>query len=80
MTEDLALVTSDLAGDVEWSVGDDPSSSDHLPIAINITGAVVRERNAPHETFNYNKADWFSFRAELGLCQSVIMDPFPQKP
>ena len=60
MTEDLALVTSDLAGDVEWSVGDDPSSSDHLPIAINITGAVVREPNSPHETFNYIKADWFS--------------------
>ena len=63
---DLALVTPDLVGDVEWSVGDDPLSSNHLPIAINITGAVVRERNAPHETFNYNKADWLRFRAELG--------------
>ena len=47
-------------------MGDDPLSSDHLPITINITGAVVRERNAPHETFNYNKADWLSFQAELG--------------
>ena len=63
---DLALVTPDLAGDVEWSVGDDPLSSDHLPITINITGAVVRECNAPHETFNYNKADWISFRTGLG--------------
>ena len=63
---DLALVAPDLAGDVEWSVGDDRLSSDHLPITINITGAVVREWNAPHETFNYNKADWISFRAELG--------------
>ena len=47
-------------------MGDDPLSSDHLPITINITGVVVRERNAPHETFNYNKTDWISFRAELG--------------
>ena len=57
---DLALVTPDLADDVEWSVGDDPLSSDHLPITVNITGAAVRERNAPHETFNYNKPDWIS--------------------
>jgi len=63
---DLALVTPDLVGDVEWSVGDDPLSSDHLPITINITGTVMRERNAPHENVNYDKADWFSFRAELG--------------
>ena len=47
-------------------MGDGPLSSDHLPIAVNITGAVLQERNAPHETFNYNKADWVSFRAELG--------------
>ena len=40
---DLALVTPDLVGDVEWSVGDDPLSSDHLPITINITGTVMRE-------------------------------------
>ena len=37
---DLALVTPDLVGDVEWSVGDDPLSSDHLPLTINITVAL----------------------------------------
>ena len=63
---DLALVTPDLVGDVEWSVGDDPLSSDHLPVTINITGTVMRERNAPHENCNYDKADWLGFRAELG--------------
>ena len=47
-------------------MGDDPLSSDHLPITINITGTVMRERNAPHESFNYGKADWLGFRAELG--------------
>ena len=47
-------------------MGDDPLSSDHLPIIINITGVFVRERNAPQENVNYDKADWFSFRAELG--------------
>ena len=58
---DLDLVTPDLVGDVEWSVVDDPLSSDHLPITINITGDFVRERNAPHENFNDDKADWSSF-------------------
>ena len=47
-------------------MGDDPLSSDHLPITINITGTVMREQNAPHENFNCDKADWLSFRAELG--------------
>ena len=46
-------------------MGDDPLSSDHLPITINITGTVMRERNAPHESFNYGKADWLGFRAGL---------------
>ena len=47
-------------------MGDDPLSSDNLPITINITGTVMRERNDPHENFNYGKADWLGFRAELG--------------
>ena len=79
---DPALVTPDLVGDVEWSVGDHPLSSDHLPITINITGTVMRERNDPHENFNYGKADWLGFRAELGALpigdQSWI--PFHRRP
>ena len=51
--------------------GDDPLSSDHFPITINITGTVMRERNAPHENFNYDKADWSRFPSRAGgLCQS----------
>ena len=53
---DPALVTPDLVEDVEWSVGDHPLSSDHLPITINITGTVMRERNDPHENFNYGNS------------------------
>ena len=38
---DLARVTPDLVGGVEWSVGHNPLSSKHLPITINITGGTA---------------------------------------
>ena len=63
---DLALVTPDLIGDVGWTVGDDPLSSDHLPITITFNTSVARNCPATNEKFNYNKADWSRFRAELG--------------
>jgi len=62
---------------VEWSVGDDPSSSDHLPIAINITGAVVRIGTPRMNILTMIKLTGLVYERSWGLCQSVIMDPFP---
>ena len=58
-------------------MGDDPLSSDNLPITINITGTVMREPNAPHENLTMVKLTGLVFEPSWGLCQSVIMDPFP---
>ena len=64
---DLSLASPDIACDVEWLVGDEPLSSDHLPITINLhLGAVI---NPPIHTqhYKYDKADWHSFRQHLEL-------------
>ena len=62
---DLSLVTVDLINGVEWSVGNDPLGSDHLPITITINGEVSREHPNQTQKFNYNKADRTRFLAEL---------------
>jgi ribonuclease HI len=63
---DLTLVTPDIAGDVVWEVGDDPLSSDHLPITTSIHLDIYRENKSAPAHLNYEKADWEEFRKLLG--------------
>eukprot|EP00745_Piridium_sociabile_P040864 TRINITY_DN7953_c0_g1_i4.p1 TRINITY_DN7953_c0_g1~~TRINITY_DN7953_c0_g1_i4.p1 ORF type:complete len:1264 (+),score=154.07 TRINITY_DN7953_c0_g1_i4:321-4112(+) len=62
---DLSLATPDLACDGEWTVGDDPLSSDHLPITITLRMGARVEPHAHTPNFNYDRADWDLFRARL---------------
>lgn len=62
---DLTLATPDVAGGAIWEVGEDPLSSDHLPVSISIDCEVDREINTPEDKYNYGTADWEAFREEL---------------
>ena len=62
---DLSFASPELAADVDWAVGEDPMSSDHLPIIINLAFG-PRKDFVPHiPMFQYDKADWESFRMSL---------------
>ena len=62
---DLSLATPDLVSDVEWSVGDDPLASDHLPITIVLLSGAVFEPPVHTVSYRYDKADWQRFRQIL---------------
>ena len=70
---DLSFTSPDLAADADWSVGEDPLSSDHLPITIKMALGPLEE-GAPHNPrFLYHKANWDDFR--LALRAKVIETP-----
>ena len=68
---DLSLASPDLAGDAVWEVGEDPLSSDHLPILIKLACEVLEENTDGEGKFNYEGADWEAFREALGTAPSV---------
>ena len=63
---DLTLVTPDLAGRIGWKVEDDPLSSDHLPITIELQTTIKKEIPVTKEAkYNYKKANWPLFKDML---------------
>ena len=58
---DLTLVTNDLIDVVRWEVGDDPLSSDHLPIKLELNKPPIRSNNTRIK-YNYELANWTKFR------------------
>jgi ribonuclease HI len=62
---DLSVASAGFAGQVEWETGPDPLGSDHLPIIITSVSGVLPAAAPVAESFNYSKADWNLFRAEI---------------
>ena len=63
---DLSLVTPGLAGDALWEVGDDPLSSNHIPITTTLSAKAVHSGGCGSRTsYIYDKADWDRFRSIL---------------
>ena len=61
---DLTLTTIDIIDQTQWTVGEDPLSSDHLPITIELNKPPIRDTITKIK-YNYEEADWYKFRTYL---------------
>lgn len=73
---DLTFCTSGLAGQLVWSLLDDPSGSDHLPILIH--GQVSLEQTAVTQIrkWRIGKADWSRYSAEVTTTEIQSYESF----
>jgi len=69
---DLSICSSCLTNDFEWTICDDLYGSDHFPIKLKLRNHKLTTR-IPR--FNFRRADWSLFRAELVYPTECIDQP-----
>ena len=66
---DLSVCSSDVFNDFKWTVDDCLHSSEHFPIIVKVN-EYTPYTHIPK--FNYDKADWSSFKALIGINRDIL--------
>ena len=71
-TPDLTIMTPDIGAKCSWRIFNDPCTSDHLPILINIATKYKKMGTSVRPKWKLDKADWEHYKT---LSESISINP-----